>query len=306
MSRRKIKPLSKRPQISLLIPFRADPSAPERVEIFDWTLKYWANALPDAEIIIGKSKGEVFSKTEAVNHAAKRAKGRVFVILDSDTYMRPEIIKQCADNIDKAVKRGQALWYIPYRHLYRLTQVAGRAVLDSDPLFPVQFPQPPFEEDILNSHGSMHGHRFGALIQIMPREAFFAVGGMDPRFRGWGGEDVAFVRAVDTLYGSHKTTANDVLHIWHPTIGSNHKNRMWEGQTKHFPNMNLVSRYNRATGDAGRMRVLVDEGWDTDRWWEKAWDWSADLLKKIWSAPCRRVWVSVVILGILAVVLTRS
>jgi len=263
---------SRRPQISILMPFRADPKAPERLEIFNWVVQYWRAALPDAEIVVGKSKGKVFSKTEAVNHAAKRAKGRIFVILDSDTYMRPEIIKDAADQIDRATHRGQHLWFIPYRHLYRLTPTAGRAVLDSNPLFPIQFPEPPSPHDILNSHGSMHGHRFGALIQMMSREAFELVGGMDPRFRGWGGEDVAFVRAVDTLYGPHKTTRNDVLHIWHPTIGHNAKNRMWHGQDDQQANMRLVSRYNRATGDPATMRALVDEGFRRP-WYKRVFDW---------------------------------
>ena len=268
MSKNHWKPKSKRPQISILMPFRADPRAPERVEIFNWVLDYWHNAMPDTEIVVGRSKSKIFSKTEAVNDAARRAKGRIFIILDSDAYMRPEILQDCADQIDRATARGQKLWFIPYRHLYRLTKAAGRIVLDSNPLYPIQFPEPPLESDILNSHGSMHGHRFGALVQMMSREAFFLVGGMDPRFRGWGGEDVAFVRAIDTLYGPHKTTRNDILHIWHPTIGSSAKDRMWHGQDSMGDNMKLVSRYNRSTGDPAKMRALVAE-YQAFPWYKK-------------------------------------
>jgi hypothetical protein len=274
MARRRIRSKYRKPQISILMPFRADPRAPERVEIFNWVVQYWHNALPDAEIVIGRSKSKIFSKTEAVNNAARRAKGRIFIILDSDAYMRPEVLQDCADQIDRAEARGQHLWFIPYRHLYRLTKEAGRVVLDSDPLFPIQFPEPPLPSDILNQHGSMHGHRFGALVQMMSRKAFYMVGGMDPRFRGWGGEDVAFVRAMDTIYGPHKTTRNDILHIWHPTIGSNAKDRMWHGQDSMGENMKLTNRYNRATGDPAAMRKLVDEAFPQKRgWFRKTLGW---------------------------------
>ena len=56
------------------------------------------------------------------------------------------------------------------------------------------------------------------MIQIMPSEAFWEVGGWDERFRGWGGEDHAAMRATDTLYWRHKTMPVQVLHLWHPMI----------------------------------------------------------------------------------------
>jgi predicted glycosyltransferase involved in capsule biosynthesis len=248
-----------RPQISLLVPFRADDNAPQRLRIWRWMVDYWQAELPDAEIIIGHSQSEIFSKTEAVNNAARRARGRILVIIDSDCYMSADVIKHCADRIDRAERRGHSLWFIPFRHLYRLTESVTEIVLNSNPRFPPRFPSPPDVEDVESTLGSAHGHRFGALIQIMSRHAFFMVGGMDPRFKGWGGEDIAFVRALDTLYGHHKTTDNDVLHLWHPKIGRNYEDRMWVGQIDPKANEKLSVRYKLATGDRERMRALVDE-----------------------------------------------
>lgn len=250
----------KRPQISFLVPFRADPTSPERLEIWTWLRKFTEINFPDAEIIVGNSRGKVFSKTRAVNAAARKAKGRIFVILDSDAYIRPEVIQECANRIDASLRRGRRMWFIPYRHLYRLTKAASREVLDSDPANPLQFSQPPPKDDILNIHGSQHGRRYGALVQIMPREAFFMVGGMDNRFEGWGGEDIAFVFALDTLYAHHKTTRNDVLHLWHKVIGREDTDRMWAGQLRAVPNSALASRYSHAVNDPARMRALVDGG----------------------------------------------
>lgn len=254
------------PQISLLVPFRENPEAPGRLATWRWLTNYWSYELQDAEIIIGKSTSKAFSKTEAVNDAASRATGRTFVILDSDCYMRGSEIKDCADQIDESLRRELPLWMIPYRHLFRLTEEASLKVLASDPVNPMRFHSPPADDEVGSTVGSMHGHHFGAMIQIMPREAFETVGCMDPRFAGWGGEDVAFVRALDTLYAKHKTADYDVLHLWHPTIGQTHVTRMWEGQDEPRANEKLAMRYHRATGDRVKMRKLVNAGCRGRRW----------------------------------------
>jgi hypothetical protein len=267
------------PQISFLVPFRADPDQPHRTQVWRWLRRYWAWELPDAEIVMGRSTGETFSKTEAINDAASRARGRVFVLLDSDTYIRGSVIRDCANEIDEALRRGNRLWFIPYRHLYRLTQDATMELLESDPRMPLRFTSPPDLDDVESTQGSEHGHRFGAMIQIMPREAYDEVGCMDPRFQGWGGEDIAFVRAVDTLYAKHKTTENDVVHVWHPSMDVEATIRMWPGQTTPGFNNHLASRYSMATGDRERMRALVDEGCgqiSRPWWWYLGpgwWEW---------------------------------
>ena len=83
---------------------------------------------------------------------------------------------------------------------------------------PLRFPSPPPVSAVESMQGSGYGHWFAAMCLMLPREAFFTVGGMDPRFRGWGGEDVSFMHAVDTLWGKHKTGHNDIMHFWHGKI----------------------------------------------------------------------------------------
>ena len=250
-----------RPQISVLVPYRLDLASPQRAVSWRWLRQYWEWELPDAEMIVARgSRHGVFSKAMAVNAAAERATGRVFVILDSDAYMTGSTLRRCADAIDDAIRREHRLWLVPYRQLYRLTEAASRQVLDSDPRWPHRFSTPPPPDAVSSSEGSMHGKRFGAMAMTMPREAFETVGGMDPRMRGWGGEDVAFVRALDTLYAKHKTVHADVLHLWHDRIGDVASTRMWSGQVAPRVNEQLAGRYSTATGDVARMRALVDEG----------------------------------------------
>jgi len=244
--------------ITLLMPFRAN-EGDTRFRAFDWLLRYYKHHLPSAEIIVGTDFNTPFSKTTAFNNARAEAHGDILVLIDADCYIDPKVILHCAKEIRRERRRGYRLWYIPYRKFYRLTEVASDRVLDSNPTRPHRFPVPPDKDDVENPFAASHGHWWGALIQIMPAEAYDIVGGCDPRFLGWGGEDVAFMRAVDTLYCKHKTTRNQVLHLWHPIVKTEWNLRMWEGQSSARDNDALANRYYAAFGDPKRMRNLVGE-----------------------------------------------
>jgi glycosyltransferase involved in cell wall biosynthesis len=241
----------------LLIPFSSND--PSRTANFKWLVKYWKHELPDAEIIIGRSRSRIFCKGEALNHAVRKSKGKVLVILDADAYLPGKVIEDCANLILENLDNH--LWYVPYRNLYRLTEAITRYILCTDPEDPYRPPSPPPPEYVENlGHHSSYGHRYGAMIMMFPREAYDLLGCFDERFKGWGGEDVALLRALDTLYGKHKTTKNDVLHLWHPIIGHNYKTRRWDGQTSAGDNFRLASEYNKAIISPARMREIVDEG----------------------------------------------
>lgn len=250
-------PQRHKPKISILIPFSS--TDPIRTHNFKWIVEYWKNELPEAEVIVGRSAGEVFCKGEALNNAVRKARGKVLVIMDADAYIGGDIIDRCADRILEELDNH--LWYVPYRHLYRLTDYATRLITNSNPERPIRLPSPPPDEYIENNRDkSKYGHRYGAMCMMFPREAFDILGCFDERFKGWGGEDVALLRALDTLYGKHKTTNNDILHLWHPFIGKDYKTRRWEGQHSGNVNNKLANEYHRATRHPSRMRKLVDEG----------------------------------------------
>lgn len=247
-----------RPKISLLIPFASKD--PVRKKSLQWLLDYWQHEIPDAEIIIGHSKGDVFCKGEALNNAAQRATGEIFVILDADAYISGEIITKCADRIIHAAKHGHRMWFVPYRNLYRLRKEITQMILLSDPCNPLRIPTPP-PDPYIENHGDKrkYGHRYGAMIMMFPRRAYYEIGCFDERFKGWGGEDIALLRALDTLYGKHKTTNNDILHLWHPTIGEDYRSRMWPGQTSGNVNGELANKYHRATRHPSKMKELIED-----------------------------------------------
>ena len=259
--------------ISILIPFRASNKVEQRTNNLRWLYRYWKEQFPRAEIIIGDDKecDKPFSKSAAINNAALKAHGDVFVIVDADGFIDAESVQFCVEEIRLARIRKYKLWFVPYRHFYRLSEKASERLLNSDPKNP-EYTAVLSSDDIINDTPSDAGHWYGALIHIVPREAFEEVGGWDERFRGWGGEDYAAMQAIDTLYAHHKTTPNNALHIWHPMIGNNGierivswKERLWEGQTDSSINQELGWRYNAAYGKPRIMRKLVDE-WHQERW----------------------------------------
>jgi len=254
-----------RPQISLLVPFRDDGE--HRTRVWRWLRRYWRANLRTAEIVMGRDDGTPFSKAAAVNDAASRARGRTFVVLDADAYLDSAVVQRCADDLDDARKAGKRLWYMPYNVLYRLSQDTTLELLRTDPGLPYHPPVLSVDNlEVMEGQellgGTPYGHQHGAMAMVMPREAFFAAGGMDPRMRGWGSEDISFLRALDTLWGLHEVVTNDICHLWHDRPpSSSFKTRRLAGQTAQTgqANSRLCQRYTHASGEPAFMRGLTSE-----------------------------------------------
>jgi hypothetical protein len=236
--------------VSLLVPFREDSSG-TRTRVWEWVESFYRENFPDAEIVVGNDEGSPYSKSVAINDAASRATGYVFVILDSDVVIDPDRLREAAVTINQASK---PVWFLPYQRAYRLTQErsdALRAVNPREEAVPLDVPADSETEDQIDGAPGF--------AQVMSRRAFFKVGGMDPRFRGWGGEDTSFVRAMDTLYGPHSRMDGHLLHLWHDRPGAGSAaTRRWDGQEGR--ERDLWNAYKRATSDPAAMRALVDEG----------------------------------------------
>jgi glycosyltransferase involved in cell wall biosynthesis len=202
--------------------------------------------------VVGECTGDPYSKSIAVNDAARKATGDIFVILDADTWLPPPVIEQCAE----AIRTSRTdVWYIPYHVVYRLVREDTAAILASDAATcePLSVPAR-YEERIDKPPGG---------AQIIPARGFRTVGGYDPRFRGWGGQDRAFVRAADTLYVAHRRTRNAVISLWHERVGAkSKKHTSWRDGLPYGKNdvtRTLVKRYKSACGDVSQMRALVDK-----------------------------------------------
>ncbi len=164
--------------ISLLVPFRSDKG--RREETWAWLREYWEQELPGAEIIVSGNDDVPFCKTKAVNDAARRASGDIFAIMDADCYLPSAVLLRCAEEIREARAHGNTLWYMPYRQSWRINDVGSRLIMASgyETLRTWFFASPPPVSMIQDHSGSASGHWYGALVQVMPREGFWATGGM--------------------------------------------------------------------------------------------------------------------------------
>jgi hypothetical protein len=81
--------------------------------------------------------------------------------------------------------------------------------------------------------------------------AWWAVGGMDERFTGWGFEDTAFAIAHRTLKAPMPRHEGIATQLWHPSaprLGDPH----YDAGVEHY------AHYLAADGDAQRIRELID------------------------------------------------
>ena len=263
-------------KISVLIPFGGH--SPYRRRVLDWLLIYWESHLCDFEIIIGHDTRSdrtwrrrhplPFSKSAAVNDAFSRSTGDIIAIIDADCYLDADIVMHWAERLRAQRRAGVKSWAVPYRFLLRINEHCTDVLLGTNPRGPFHYPHPPHDECVEGTDGSGWGHVYGALAQIMPREAYLAVGGMPEKFRGWGGEDRAFLQALNTLWGHYRNSPNTVYHLWHPKIvaaegidedGKRAEIRAWDGQGADIrANDWLSTLYQWADGNPDRMRKIID------------------------------------------------
>lgn len=235
------------PKVSFLIPFRdADGT---RTPGHEWMLKRWQHHYPNAEFIVEADDGvDPFNKSLAVNNAAKKATGDVFVILDADTWVEGPAMAHAID----LAGNGGAHWVIPARKSLRLTREFSETILASDPTGSLT---------VVNkrAHVEQQGWVVG-FCHVVPRRAFEAVGGMDVRYRGWGGEDTSFVRALDVVVGKHRQLTGTVISLWHarPAYPDG---RRWVGQgNEHFDaRRDLASRYSKARSRDAMLALLHEQ-----------------------------------------------
>lgn len=229
--------------ISLLVPWRA--SEPIRTENWNWIRRRWENNYPEAEIVIGNDEGMPFSKTSAVNDAYSRSSGDILVVADADSWVEPH-------HLNKAIRYAGARdsLVMPWWRAFRLTEGDSRILLESEPTRMVT------NQMKLNMVDPNPSPSTAAMVYVISRKAFEMVGGMDPRFRGWGSEDVCFALACGTMLGT-KYLLGEVYSLWHPRPRESGA-RVWE-QDIPRNNRALARRYRSCINKPLRMAELCSE-----------------------------------------------
>lgn len=189
-----------------------------------------------APIVTATDDSLIWSKARAVNRGVRSCDAEMLFIVDADIVFPPEELMRAAEAGD---------WVIPYGLCIDLSPDASQRLRTARESGPFTLA----EGDVLKER---HKRRYAGGLWIIRREIFEMVGGLDERFVGWGGEDEAFCRAVNTLHEPAVMLPGTVFHLYHEPDPT-------KTQFKRRGNWRLFMKYRSATGKPERMRRLVED-----------------------------------------------
>lgn len=210
-----------------------EPNTPERERNWTFIRDRLERLYPSWEIITHPGDGRAtFSKGSALNPAVASASGEVVILHDADVLMAPEALP------DAVAALLPASWVIPHGYVYRLNERATRRLIEGGEPGARDLVMAPFRGPA------------GGGISVLRRSDYV---GIDEGFEGWGGEDISFARAMDTLVGPHTRLDYPLRHLWHrPMVRRTRKRAS-------FANEELANRYLAANGDPEAMAALLEE-----------------------------------------------
>ena len=216
--------------VDVIVPWRPTP---ERQRLWNWVRNRYQQQHPTWRIIEAAAPEGDWCKALAVANA--RPSAEIVCVVDADVW---------CDGLPQAVSAVEqgAAWAIPHLQVHRLTPEATEAVLAGGPLGG-ECEQRPYR-----------GTEGGGLV-VLPAETFYDVP-LDPRFRGWGGEDHAWACALHTLAGPVWRGSAPLFHLWHPPQPETDRFGAKFGRPD---NARLHKRYMGGCHDVERIGRLVAE-----------------------------------------------
>lgn len=218
--------------VSVLVPWT--PGCPHREAAWAWAQTRYDAAY---EVVEGRCSDGPYNRSEAILNAAMRSSGDVLVIADADVWCDP------TDAVEAVAEHG---WAVPHNLIHRLSPESTERVLAGEDWHGL-----PLSQDNPQDRRPYRGNPTGTLV-VMRRDVLFDVP-PDPRFVGWGQEDVAWSLALHTLIGKPWRGSADLVHLWHPA--QPRKTRV----VGNLDSLALYRRYQKAKGRPKAMRALLDE-----------------------------------------------
>jgi len=219
--------------VSILVPYASEDE--HRQAARRYVLSWYAHHHPTWEIIEGDCGGE-WSKGRALADAAARASHDILVLADADSVVPADALVDAAARV-----AAGAAWVMPHRKVYRLSEAhTARVYAGAEPQ-PRDTCRPPYAGVT------------GGGITVVSRATWDTVGGIDPRFVGWGGEDIAFGWALETLCGPGVHLAAPLYHLWH------HQEAQGDHRRGSSNSEALAGRYRQARNQPDVMRALIAE-----------------------------------------------
>jgi hypothetical protein len=215
--------------LTVIVPWRPQPS---REAAFEALQRWYAEALPHAVIRTVDSDDEVFnlSRCRNLGVTAITDPDEVVVINDADTI--PEL-RPLLEAIAAAKTSG--LVHLPYDRYHWLGRMGTAQLIAGTNAADCEF-------ELVN------GARSG--VYVTTPATWWAHGGQDEQFRGWGFEDSAWYVAHETLLGEAPRRHSGTVYALH------HETQLREGP-QYDLNAARMNDYLSAASDPVRMRALV-------------------------------------------------
>lgn len=215
---------------TVLIPWRPQPS---RVPAFDTVVAWYRSVFGDVDIRTIDSEDEVFNLARCRNLgiALVGNPDQVVIINDADTIPEREALLEA---VHGAATSGRV--HLPYDE-YRWLGAEGTAQVTAG----ADLDRASFEL----VRGACSG------VYVTTPATWWAHGGQDESFRGWGFEDAAWYLAHETLLGEAPRRHSGRVYALH------HEAAPREGE-QYEANARLMDEYRAASGDADAMRQLVE------------------------------------------------
>lgn len=229
--------------VSVLVPIGGD--CPYRKRTWEWVRARLEHHHPDWEIVEGRDDSERWSKGRALAEAATNATGDVFIVHDADSFIGAQPLRQTVERLDDHP------WVVGHRQVCRLHEFYSDEVMAMG-LVP-DIPRPKGNQLARAGYSGVPGGG----VTILRRETWERIP-VDPRFKGWGGEDEAWGLALDTLLGDHGQGDGHLIHLWHPMADTHAHLNGPLPETEQ-----LATAYKRAAGHPRLMRAVL-EGRDPD------------------------------------------
>lgn len=217
--------------VSVLVPY--GPGCAWRARAWDYVRARYERLHPDWQLIEGHAPASTWSKGAAIDDAFERSTSDAIVIADADSFVDDEILTNAVEQLERHN------WIVPHLVVRRLNRTATKSVLAGG------------EPRRNHLDRAAYAGLPGGGIVVLRRSAYETVGGIDRRFLGWGGEDISFAWALETLVEPAQRLLADLWHLWHPPATVKRRGSPASEL--------LASRYREARHDPDAMRLLIAE-----------------------------------------------
>jgi hypothetical protein len=223
-------------RVSVVIPWRDKGDDMQRVYALRWILTQLRRLFPEWEMVLSgdgrDANAKWWSASTARNRGVAQASGDVIVLLDADTWVRPDKLRRAVDMVERAASWPSSYWAHPTTPsntaiAWPWVQPHGAIVRLSRHQTLDYFGtcQADYEDsggislaDLRDFEQAPYRQFSGCVPTVITRELYEACP-QDPRFEGWVPEDVCWGFALEMLHCRMYRLEGNAVHFYHVPDG---------------------------------------------------------------------------------------